>query len=63
MSQPATDDDQRYRISCPGCDWEGDATYSNALVAGAEADRHDERAHGGEETAFVETVTPQVISA
>ena len=49
-------DDRRYRVVCDACDFESRGNYGNRLVAGAEADRHDERAHGGEQSAEVETM-------
>ena len=50
------DADRRFRVVCETCDWHGHATYPNALVTKAEAERHDERVHDGEEHADVEMV-------
>jgi len=45
--------DRRYRVVCDECDFES-KTYPNRLVTEAEAERHDDRRHDGEETADVE---------
>lgn len=48
---------RRFRVVCPACEWRADATHPKSLVAEAEAERHDERVHDGEEIADVEAVT------
>lgn len=56
MSRSEAGSDRRFRVFCPACDWHADATHPNSLVASAEAERHDDRNHDGEETADVEAV-------
>lgn len=48
--------DRRFRVFCDVCDWHADASHPNTLVASAEAARHDDRNHDGDETADVEAV-------